>query len=64
MPDFFDEVVTTYGVPIILVIDNGTNFVSRVFANTCKVLGIRKVITAPYYPQGNGSFERSHRPLV
>ena len=61
---FFSEVIARYGVPSILVTDNGTNFMSKVFSETCKLLGIKKLNTTPYHPQANGSLERSHRPLA
>lgn len=61
---FFKEIVSRYGVPGVLVTDNGTNFMSEVFASTCKLLGIRKLNITPYHPQANGSLERSHRPLA
>ena len=61
---FFDEVIAKFGVPSKLVTDNGSNFISKVFADTCKLLGIRKLTTTLYHPQANGSLERSHRPMA
>lgn len=61
---FFDEIISRYGVPKVLVTDNGTNFTSRLFTETCKLLGVKKVHITPYHPQANGSLERSHRPLA
>jgi len=36
---------------------------SSFFHETCKILGIRKVITTSYYPESNGMVERFHRTL-
>jgi len=44
--------------------DQGTNFLSEVFKNVCKLLKITKVQTTAYYPQSNGALERSHRTLA
>ncbi|KAL4136005.1 hypothetical protein QTP88_007579 [Uroleucon formosanum] len=38
-------------------------FLSRVLAETCKLLKIKKCNTSPYHPQANGALERSHRTL-
>ena len=61
---FFEQIITRFNIPKVLVTDNGTNFTSKLFSETCKMLGVKKVHISPYHPQANGSLERSHRPLV
>lgn len=61
---FFENIIAKFGVPRILVTDNGTNFTAKMFQETCKLLGIKRLTTTPYHPQANGSLERSHRPLT
>jgi len=61
---FFQEVICKFGIPKKLVTDNGTNFVSDLFKELCKMLGVKKIETSPYHPQANGGLERSHRPLA
>jgi len=63
---FFNDMVSRFGVPRLLIRDNGTNFVSQLFEETCKLLGVDRLHTSPYHKthQSNGSLERSHRPLV
>ena len=43
--------------------DQGTEFTGDVIAAMCKLLGIEKIRTTPYHPQGNGSAERVHQTL-
>ncbi|XP_073820944.1 uncharacterized protein [Musca autumnalis] len=55
-----DEVFATYGVPSILVSDNGTNFSSAEFKNFIQRIGVKyHKFTAPYHPATNGQAERS-----
>jgi len=41
------NVVLKYGTPIILQTDQGANFISQVFRNTCKILKITKMRFIP-----------------
>lgn len=55
-----DEIFSAYGVPITLVSDNGTNFVSEEFAKFLKESGVKyHKKTAPYHPATNGQAERN-----
>ena len=47
-----------------ILTDQGSNFLSEVFSNVCKLLKIKKIITSAYCPQSNGALERIHRVLV
>jgi len=60
---FFEYVVARYGMPKMLVSDNGKNFVAEIMQELCKLLQIKKFTTSPYHPQANGGLERSHKPL-
>lgn len=60
---FFTQFVCLHGLPQNLVTDCGTEFLSRVFNEVCKLLKIKQTSTIPYHPQSNGSLERSHRTL-
>ena len=46
--------VFNYGIPKILLTDNGTQFTASFFQNVCRILGIQKAFTAEYHPQTNG----------
>ena len=60
---FLTKWVCVYGVPKKLISDRGTNFVSELFHELHKFLGIRPSNTCAYRPQGNGMNERSHQGL-
>jgi putative transposase len=46
-----------------LLSDNGSSYLSRVFAAYLRMVGIRHIVAAPYHPQTNGKIERYHRTI-
>ena len=52
---------STHGIPLVIVSDNGSSFVSEEFKKFCVVNGIKHVTSAPYHPATNGLAERSVR---
>jgi transposase InsO family protein len=61
---FVALVVLKYGAPSIVQTDQGANFVSEVFKNTCKLLRIKKIQSTAFHPESQGGIERSHRVLA
>lgn len=61
---FYEEIITRYRIPGKVITDQGSNFMSELFSQLCKFLGIKKINTSAYHPQSNGALERSHRPLA
>uniref|UniRef100_A0A3P9LUG1 Gypsy retrotransposon integrase-like protein 1 n=1 Tax=Oryzias latipes TaxID=8090 RepID=A0A3P9LUG1_ORYLA len=55
---------TRFGVPNELHSDQGRNFESRLFAEVCKSMGVRKTRTTPLHPQSDGLVERFNRTLA
>ena len=51
------------GIPVKILMDQGTQFMSNVITQTCAMLSISHITTVPYRPQGNGVLERFHGTL-
>ena len=57
------EVISHTGIPIELLSDQGSVFLSKVMKSFCNLLKIKQLKTTPYHPQSNGVLERWHRCL-
>ena len=57
------EFICRFGVPLLIHSDQGRNFGSELFAEMCRLLGIKKTRTTPYYPQSDGMVECFNRTL-
>ena len=53
-----EQIVARYGVPAIIVSDNGGEFTSKKFEAWLREHGINHKLTSPYHPQTNGKVER------
>ena len=56
-------VVPYFGTPRHLLSERGREFVGDVWGKLMRSLGIQRVLTSPYHPEGNATNERSHRTL-
>jgi len=61
---FVEKIVLLYGTPQVLQTDQGANFMSEVFRNTCNLLKIKKIQSTAFHPESQGGIERSHRVLA
>jgi transposase InsO family protein len=62
---FFDGwVASGYGIPQVLLTDNGSQFVAKFFQTFCKILGLKQVFTSAYRPSTNGQTERFNRTVA
>jgi len=61
---FFNHFISHFGIPRVLVSDNGTPFKSRLWERCMEILGIEHRTILPYNPQCNGKVERAHRTLL
>ena len=57
------EIFARTGIPLQILTDQGSQFLSSLEKHLCKDLGIDQVRTAPYHPETNGVVERMHGTL-
>ena len=57
------HVVPYFGTPRRLLSDRGQEFVGEVWGKLTHSLGIQRLLTSPYHPEGNSINERSHRTM-
>jgi len=60
---FVEEIVLKFGIPQMILIDQGSNFMSEIFTNVCMLLKIKKIKRTAYHPESNGAL-RGLRVLV
>ena len=53
--------IAIFGIPNVIHSDRGTEFENELMTELCKLLGIRKSKSSPYYPQGDSMIERLFR---
>ena len=59
----YENVIAYFGVPQCILSDRGAEFRGMVWESLLDLLGIKRHMTSPYYPQGNALIERMHRTL-
>lgn len=59
--EYLKEAIETYGKPLAIRVDNGPEFLSRVFVNYCQVEDIQIKYIQPGKPSQNGYIERFNR---
>ena len=58
------NIVTRFGVPYTLILDNSLQFDSKNFRKYCSDLGIKNRYSTQAYPQGNGQAEAINKVIV
>ena len=58
------NIVTRFGVPHVLISDNGLQFDSKMFRRYCGELGITNRYSTPTYHQRNGQAEAINKVIV
>lgn len=61
---FYREFICRWGAPYSLLSDRGTNFLSRIVEETCKLFNINKYKTTSWHPQTNATAERRMSTLA
>ncbi len=59
----FVQIIARMSIPMKVLSDRGTIFLSKLMANLCSMLGVDSIQTSPYRPQSNGVVERLHGSL-
>ena len=58
------NIICRYGIPRVLVSDNGKQFDNSAFRDFCSELGIKNHYSSPAHPQANGQDEVTNRSLL
>jgi hypothetical protein len=61
---FVLEIALRFGAPAQILTEQGSNFLSELFKNACKLLRIKKIQTTAFHPESNGGLKRSHKVLA
>ncbi len=56
----FIDIISRTGIPLKVLSDRGTIFLSKLMSGLCETLGIDQIASSPYRPQSNGVVERLH----
>ena len=57
-------IICRFGIPKVLVSDNGKQFDNNSFRDFCSQLGISNHYSSPAHPQANGQVEVTNRSLL
>lgn len=60
---FVNNFILRYGVPKEIITDKGTEFMSSIMTEVCKILNIKKLNSTSYHHETIGSLENSHKSL-
>ena len=58
------NIIARFGVPKVIVTDNGQQFVSQELQDMCNRYDIQLHHSSPYYPHGNGQAEATNKILI
>ena len=53
-----DNIILRFGAPHTFLTDRGTNFLSKLINELCKMVNTKKINTTPYHPECDGMAER------
>lgn len=60
---FVDNFILRYGLPEQVCTDRGSEFLASTFQETCKMLGVKQLISTAYHHETLGALENSHKHL-
>ena len=50
--DYMRCIFADFGTPEEVVHDNGGNFIAELMQQVMKTLGVQRIVTSPYHPEG------------
>ena len=59
-----EDIIARHGSPRVLLTDRGSNFMSKVVKEVCKIMNTSRVHTTAYHPQTDGLVERFNATLA
>ena len=59
-----EQFISRFGCPRVIHTDQGSNFVSAIMKNFCKIFKIQRITSTAFHPQSLGSLERAHRVFI
>jgi transposase InsO family protein len=61
---FLKSIVCRFGVPNHIIMDNGTQFTSRIFQEYCEGIGIQLCFASVAHPRSNGQANRANAEIL
>jgi transposase InsO family protein len=61
---FLKSIVCRFGVPSRIIMDNGTQFTSRIFQEYCEDIGTQLCFASVAHPRSNGQVERANVEIL
>ena len=61
---FLKSIVCRFGIPNRIIVDNGTQFKSRLFQEYCEDIGIQLCFASVAHPRSNGQVERVNAEVL
>jgi transposase InsO family protein len=61
---FLEDIMSIFGCPRRIVIDNVASFKVEPLINLCEQYGITLIHSTPYHPQGNDLADSSNKSLI
>ncbi|RDX74603.1 hypothetical protein CR513_45640, partial [Mucuna pruriens] len=58
------KIICRFGLPAIIVSDNGTQFASKTTVEFCQGLGIKQIFTSVEHPQTNGQVKAANKVIL
>jgi transposase InsO family protein len=53
-----------YGISLLLLTDNGIQFIFKYFQTVCRLLGVKQLFITAYHPSTNGRVERFNQTVL